>query len=115
MCGIVGVLSKSPSINKARVKSMLNKISHRGPDDEGVVAINTIDNHVKDSSTDLYLGHRRLSILDLSSLGHQPMSSIDKKIWITYNGEIFNYLEIRSILIIKLHFIHANNMMFSKD
>jgi asparagine synthase (glutamine-hydrolysing) len=79
MCGIVGVLSKSPSINKARVKSMLNKISHRGPDDEGVVAINTIDNNVKESSADLYLAHRRLSILDLSSLGHQPMSSSDKK------------------------------------
>ena len=108
MCGIVGVLSKSPSINKARVKSMLNKISHRGPDDEGVVAISTIDNHVKDSSTDLYLGHRRLSILDLSSLGHQPMSSTDKKIWITYNGEIFNYLEIRNILIKKGYTFKSN-------
>ena len=101
MCGIVGVLSKSHSFNKSQVRGMLNKISHRGPDDEGVVAISTKNNKVKDSLADLYLGHRRLSILDLSSLGHQPMPTTDKKLWITYNGEIFNFIEIRNILINK--------------
>ena len=88
---------------------MLNKISHRGPDDEGVVAISTIDNNVKESSADLYLGHRRLSILDLSSLGHQPMSSSDKQVWITYNGEIFNYIEIRDTLIKKGYKFKSNS------
>ena len=108
MCGIVGVLSKSSSFSKARINGMLSQISHRGPDDEGIVAINTKDNRVKESSADLYLGHRRLSILDLSSLGHQPMPSSDKKIWITYNGEIFNYIEIRNILINKGYKFKSN-------
>ena len=102
MCGIVGILSNSNSINESKVRDMLKKISHRGPDDEGVVSINTkINNFDESSATDLYLGHRRLSILDLSSLGHQPMSTSDKKLWITYNGEIFNYKELRHGLIKK--------------
>ena len=102
MCGIAGILSNSNSVNESKVRSMLKKISHRGPDDEGVVSINTKNNNFDESSaTDLYLGHRRLSILDLSSLGHQPMSTSDKKLWITYNGEIFNFRELRDGLLKK--------------
>tara|TARA_B100000953_G_scaffold85076_2_gene69431 strand:- start:27 stop:1922 length:1896 start_codon:yes stop_codon:yes gene_type:complete len=101
MCGIVGVLSNSLPFNKLKVRDMLNSISHRGRDDEGLVAINTKNNQLEGASSDLYLGHRRLSIIDLSSLGHQPMSTSDKKLWITYNGEIFNFVELRNKLINK--------------
>ena len=102
MCGIVGILSNSNSINQSKVRSMLKKISHRGPDDEGVVSVNTRNNNFDESpAADLFLGHSRLSILDLSSLGHQPMSTSDKKLWITYNGEIFNFRELRDDLLIK--------------
>ena len=56
-------------------------------------------NHDLDESYFLVLGHRRLSILDLSSAGHQPMANKDKTIWITYNGEIYNYLELKEELV----------------
>ena len=69
---------------------MTDKIVYRGPDDNGIY----IDGPIG-------LGHRRLSIIDLSQLGHQPMSSEDGNIWITYNGEIYNFLELREDLISK--------------
>jgi len=95
MCGIAGVFSNKTPFNKAKVRKMLDSISHRGPDDSGIVAIDTNTNQVREDRSNLLFGHRRLSILDLSSLGHQPMATKDKKIWITYNGEIFNFIEIR--------------------
>jgi asparagine synthase (glutamine-hydrolysing) len=98
MCGIVGVFSNKTSFDKAKVREMLNSIAHRGPDDSGIVAIDTNTNQVGEDRSNLLFGHRRLSILDLSSLGHQPMATKDKKIWITYNGEIFNFIEIRENL-----------------
>jgi asparagine synthase (glutamine-hydrolysing) len=66
---------------------MTKAIAHRGPDDEGVYIKNNIG-----------LGNRRLAIIDLSPKGHQPMSDKSKKIWITFNGEIYNYREIREML-----------------
>jgi asparagine synthase (glutamine-hydrolysing) len=98
MCGIVGVFSDKQLFNKFQVGKMLDSIAHRGPDDEGIVAIDTNTNQVQKDQSNLLFGHRRLSILDLSSLGHQPMSTRDQKIWITYNGEIFNFIEIREKL-----------------
>ena len=71
---------------------MTRTLSHRGPDDEGLYV-----------SGNLGLGHRRLSIIDLSSRGHQPMSNEDESIWITYNGEIYNHLSLRQDLIKKGH------------
>ena len=65
---------------------MTAAIAHRGPDDSGL--------EVLDSGR-LVLGHRRLSLLDLSPLGHQPMASADGQCWITYNGEVYNFREIR--------------------
>src|SRR5207253_1816540 len=59
----------------------------RGPDDVGLY----LDNHIG-------LGHRRLSIIDLSRAGHQPMSYADGRYWITYNGEVYNYRELRTEL-----------------
>src|SRR5882672_3009949 len=81
MCGIAGVLNRS---DPAPVERMMNAMLRRGPDDSGLYK----DRHV-------VLGHRRLSILDLTSAGHQPMSRADGRIWIVYNGEIYNHVELR--------------------
>ncbi len=65
-------------------------LKHGGPDDEGIYA---------DEAAGLVLGHRRLSIIDLGSNGHQPMADTGKKVWITFNGEIYNYRELKQQLI----------------
>jgi len=88
MCGITGIINKdNRKISKEEIKNINDLIKHRGPDDEGYYFGNNFA-----------FGHRRLSILDLSSDGHQPMSYIDKYT-ITYNGEIYNYLEIKEELL----------------
>lgn len=88
MCGIAGLISSTPiSINY--IKRMTDSITHRGPDDEG---------HRSFLEEQVWFGHRRLSILDLSPLGHQPMSYADGRYWITYNGEVYNYIELRQQL-----------------
>ncbi|RLA77227.1 MAG: asparagine synthase (glutamine-hydrolyzing) [Epsilonproteobacteria bacterium] len=87
MCGISGIVYKNKQSNKADIKNINNLIKHRGPDDEGYFY-----------SDNFTFGHRRLSILDLSDEGHQPMSYVDKYT-IVYNGEIYNYLEIREELL----------------
>lgn len=83
MCGIVGHLDRFKSEHKT---SFINvrTLSHRGPDSQGIWADELIT-----------LGHTRLSILDLSSFGHQPMMSDSERFCISFNGEIYNYLEIR--------------------
>jgi asparagine synthase (glutamine-hydrolysing) len=89
MCGISGIINKYNSIvNKKEITEINNLISHRGPDDEGFFY-----------EKNFAFGHRRLSILDLSSDGHQPMHYLDEKYTITYNGEVYNYLEIKEELI----------------
>ncbi len=88
MCGICGIIKfDQEQVLESSVQSMMSAMKHRGPDDEGVF----IDNNIG-------LGFVRLSILDLSSAGHQPMFSQDKKYVVVYNGEIFNYLELREEL-----------------
>src|SRR3989304_2426807 len=82
MCGIVGFCSCREKVNKAVLTSMRDALTHRGPDDVGIYI---------DEENNVGLGHTRLSILDLSSLGHQPMSNENGSIWITYNGEVYNY------------------------
>ena len=67
---------------------MRERIVHRGPDDDGLWQ--SADGRV-------VLGHRRLSIVDLSAAGHQPMSNEDGAVWITFNGEIYNHAELRRI------------------
>jgi len=88
MCGITGLITKN-QVDQNVLTKMREKLSHRGPDDAGIF-INDVKN--------VGLAHRRLSILDLSEAGHQPMSSADKSIWITFNGEIYNYQEIKKEL-----------------
>lgn len=83
MCGICGLIHTG---NEVILQKMTDILHHRGPDDGG-----TIWFEEKRSG----LGHRRLSIIDLSALGHQPMSNENGNLWITFNGEIYNYQEIK--------------------
>ena len=88
MCGICGVLhfdGQSPSVDT--LSSMMESLHHRGPDAGGM----HVDGPVG-------LGHRRLAIIDLSPAGEQPMTNEDRSIWLTYNGEIYNFQEIRTEL-----------------
>ena len=87
MCGIAGIVkSTNKTVQDRELLSMLNALAHRGPDGTGTL----VDSNVG-------LGHRRLSIIDLAG-GKQPMSTEDGSLWITFNGEIFNYIELREEL-----------------
>lgn len=92
MCGINGIYNynKNSTSNFHLIHKMNNLIAHRGPDDSGIFQDNNCT-----------LGHRRLSIIDLSKEGHQPFHSDDSRFVIVYNGEIYNYLELRNELEIK--------------
>lgn len=90
MCGILGSYSNFNHLET--FNSALAKLSHRGPDDFGIKI-------VENNNSTLILGHKRLSIIDLSNRGHQPMNSNDSRYTIVYNGEIYNYKEIRQELI----------------
>lgn len=88
MCGIAGYINlDSRPASEIILKRMTDKILHRGPDGEGVL----IDGAIA-------LGHRRLAIIDLSSAGHQPMQSFNQQFVITYNGEIYNFKQLRTEL-----------------
>lgn len=101
MCGIVGYISQNGRpIEKHILEKMTDSLDHRGPDDMGIW-------HSDDGYASL--GHRRLSIIDLSPAGHQPMSNNDGTIWIIYNGEIYNYLDIRPILESSGHVFQSNS------
>lgn len=88
MCGICGIVGKSDA---GLIKAMCDSLVHRGPDDEGIY----IDEHAA-------IGSRRLSIVDLKT-GHQPLSNEKGNLWITYNGMIYNYIELRDTLRKKGH------------
>ena len=123
MCGIAGLISKKKFASN-ELQKMTDIVRHRGPDGEGFVFFgnensiviaggnDTVDEvweykspyqptqnicHLK-GSFQIGFGHRRLSILDLSPCGHQPMSYADGRYWITYNGEVYNYKELRKEL-----------------
>ncbi len=88
MCGIAGILNlNGESVSPKILKKMTNAIAHRGPDGEGYFT----DNYVG-------LGHRRLSIIDLSAAGNQPMISANKQMILTYNGEVYNFSDLRKEL-----------------
>ena len=95
MCGIAGIVSADP---EQRVSAMLETIEHRGRDDEGFWTSDPTNHRQK-----ACLGHRRLSIIDTSPAGHQPMFSSDGRYAITFNGEIYNYRELREELKSKGH------------
>ncbi len=88
MCGICGVVDLAGGpVESARVQAMMERLRHRGPDDCGHMLAGNVG-----------LGHRRLSIIDLSPAGRQPMTNEDQSVWITYNGEIYNFQQLRDEL-----------------
>ena len=89
MCGIAGIINKSNPPGPSEIGLMIADIGYRGPDGLGQICLN---------GDCIALGHRRLSILDLSEAGNQPMASTDGRFWLVYNGEIYNYLEVRKDL-----------------
>ncbi|TAJ08519.1 MAG: asparagine synthase (glutamine-hydrolyzing) [Nitrospirae bacterium] len=113
MCGIAGIvqLNRQP-LDSGLLESMTRSLAHRGPDGEGYVLLAqegpgkpiAVTGRLSDSlrsvprEYSVGFGHRRLAILDRSPLGHQPMSCERGDLWLTYNGEIYNYLEIRQTL-----------------
>ncbi|MBA3711334.1 MAG: asparagine synthase (glutamine-hydrolyzing) [Pyrinomonadaceae bacterium] len=88
MCGIAGIIGIA---SDARIGAMLREIAHRGRDDEGAWTSGVVD----DEGRRVCLGHHRLSIIDTSDAGHQPMRSADGRYALTFNGEIYNYRELR--------------------
>src|SRR5262249_27294211 len=84
MCGIAGIVSRAGGPLRSRLKPMIDALAHRGPDDWGVW-----------SDEYCALGHHRLSIIDLSEAGRQPMSNASGDIQITFNGEIYNFQQLR--------------------
>lgn len=117
MCAISGILSLGGPISPSLIGAMTSVLRHRGPDDEGYLVVQmkegcaeAVPHNGRESQEStlpliselrapahLYLGHRRLSILDLSPAGHQPMT-YGKGLWIVFNGEVFNYIELREEL-----------------
>lgn len=113
MCGICGIVSRKQSINTQIIRSMNDAIAHRGPDDEGYLAYNTESKKFfeigrenlsvlnNEGDFNFLLGHRRLSIIDVSERGHQPFKDVNEKYFLILNGEIYNYIELREPLIKK--------------
>ena len=88
MCGVAGIFHRNDQIvDKRQIKSMIHELDHRGPDGYGIY-----------HSDNIGIGHTRLAIRDLSSLGKQPVFSQDKQVVTAFNGEIYNYTELRKIL-----------------
>ncbi len=100
MCGIAGKINinSNTKVPTGEILEMISVLSHRGPDDEGIKILNNVG-----------LGHKRLAIIDLSKKGHQPMTNIDGDIWVIFNGEIYNFQEIRAKLIQKGHKFNSNS------
>ncbi len=94
MCGICGKIYLDPArtVDSRDIRRMTDVLHHRGPDDSGLFCEGRVG-----------LGHRRLSIIDLSDAGHQPMTNEDRSLWLVYNGEIYNYKELRRNLLTRGH------------
>ena len=137
MCGISAIVANRSRIGLETVQAMTAPVRHRGPDDEGFVVFSGNDFTPvvyggNDTPADCYaadfpyspsrtftesspeeiflaLGHRRLSIVDLSPAGHQPMCTADKRYWIVYNGEVYNHIELREELRALGHAFHSHS------
>ena len=88
MCGIAGIRVASGIPDQTLLQAMSDAIAHRGPNDEGIEIFGNVG-----------LVNRRLAVIDLSKQGHQPMSRLDGRVWLTFNGEIYNHRELRAELI----------------
>src|SRR5450755_3666591 len=93
MCGIFGIVARNARVPDGVLERGTRWLAHRGPDDSGTILL-------RDSASDaeIGLGNRRLAILDLSPLGHQPMHDAETGNWIVYNGEIYNFRDVRNEL-----------------
>ena len=92
MCGLCGVISYSQtSLDPSIARGMVNSLHHRGTDDHGTYRAHGV-------ASSVFLGHTRLSVLDLSQAGHQPMCNETGRIWVVFNGEIYNFLPLRGEL-----------------
>lgn len=119
MCGIFGWITPGRPVDRARAAAGTNRMRHRGPDDEGyllaslnrgqavlaggeetsaLLSLPRWDSQAMPGDADVMLGFRRLSIHDLSEAGHQPMGTPDGKLWIVFNGEVYNFIELRAEL-----------------
>ncbi len=98
MCGLAGSVNRVAPCDREVLTAMTRALRHRGPDDEGFYVNDTVG-----------LGHRRLSIIDLSPGGHQPLSNEDGSIWITFNGEIYNFQALREELLARGHSFRGNS------
>ncbi len=94
MCGIFGVLAKGGPVSPELVARAQRSLAHRGPDDSGSVMIGGTAEPCQ-----IGFAHTRLSIIDLSPLGHQPMQDLATGNWIVFNGEIYNFRELRRDLV----------------
>jgi asparagine synthase (glutamine-hydrolysing) len=94
MCGIFGIVARNAKLDEAILKRGTDSLAHRGPDDSGTVILRDAARE----SIEVGLGNRRLAILDLSPLGHQPMHDAETGNWIVYNGEIYNFRDVRKEL-----------------
>lgn len=99
MCGICGVVGRA---DEPLIQRMMDRLVHRGPDDQGVYIGETA------GGERVGLGHLRLSIIDLSSAGREPMPDAAEELWLTYNGEIYNFKELRAELEAKGHRFRSN-------
>jgi len=118
MCGICGEINLQGGIRVETIHRMCDALAHRGPDDEGMlflrgsrtIEVNKSSGPPRDEGGfEVALGHRRLSIIDLSEAGHQPMRNEDGTIWIVYNGEIYNFQEVRKGLEEKGHVFRSRS------
>jgi asparagine synthase (glutamine-hydrolysing) len=119
MCGICGEIDfDNKNVRVESVRTMCNVLAHRGPDDEGMVLLRG-DQYLEagdpksfpsvESGFEVAFGHRRLSIIDLSAAGHQPMCNEDATTWIVFNGEIYNFQEVRERLVKKGHLFKSKS------
>jgi asparagine synthase (glutamine-hydrolysing) len=97
MCGISGVISTNRSRNNEIIRSMIDSLAHRGPDGEGIYSFENVS-----------IGHRRLAIIDPDA-GSQPLTNENNTIWLTFNGEIYNFLELKKILEHKGHVFRTHS------
>jgi asparagine synthase (glutamine-hydrolysing) len=107
MCGICGKISHgSEPINESLINRMCSSLAYRGPDDRGIYTnTGALGNG---NQVHVGLGHQRLSVIDLSNSGHQPMSNEDGTVWVAFNGEIYNFKEIRVELQKKGHIFRSD-------
>ena len=124
MCGIAGILNfNNKSINRNTLVKMTGIVKHRGPDDCGIVLLDPTIGECRAGVIDykelgkrednrsnwsVGFGHTRLSILDLSEQGHQPMENSDGSLWIVHNGEIYNYIEIKTEMMARGYKFRSN-------